>query len=85
VFLNVAGYGHVNPTLAVAQELVRRGERVIYYLSGDFRAAIEATGRPLAAMSRETGEKGDPPCRYTMFSSLARAMAFVRLSTWSLP
>jgi MGT family glycosyltransferase len=44
VFLNVPSPGHVNPTLAVAQELVRRGERVIYYLTEDFHAAIEAMG-----------------------------------------
>ncbi len=44
VFLNVPAQGHVNPTLAVAQELVRRGERVIYYLTEDFRSAIEAMG-----------------------------------------
>ena len=43
VFLNIPGQGHVNPTLAVAQELVRRGERVIYYLTEEYRAAIEST------------------------------------------
>lgn len=35
------GYGHVNPTLALAQELVARGERVIYYLTEDFRPVVE--------------------------------------------
>lgn len=44
VFLNVPAHGHVNPTLAVAHELVQRGEKVIYYLTEDFRAAVEATG-----------------------------------------
>jgi len=39
-----AAYGHVNPTLAVAQELVRRGEQVVYYLTEEFRASVEATG-----------------------------------------
>jgi MGT family glycosyltransferase len=38
------GHGHVNPTLAIAQELVARGEQVIYYLPEPFRAAVEATG-----------------------------------------
>lgn len=38
------GYGHVNPTLALSQELVARGERVIYYLTENFRSAVEATG-----------------------------------------
>ncbi len=44
IFLNMPGYGHVNPTLAVARELVARGEEVIYYLTEEFRSAIEATG-----------------------------------------
>ncbi|GCE14680.1 macrolide family glycosyltransferase [Tengunoibacter tsumagoiensis] len=44
VFLNVPAHGHVNPTLAVAQELVNRGQEVSYYLTEDFRAPIEATG-----------------------------------------
>ena len=43
-FLNVPAYGHVNPTLAVAHELVARGEQVSYYLTEAFRASIEATG-----------------------------------------
>jgi len=44
VFLNVPARGHVNPTLAVAQELVRRGQEVSYYLTEEFRAVVEATG-----------------------------------------
>ena len=44
VILVGAAYGHVNPTLAVAQELVRRGEQVVYYLTEEFRASVEATG-----------------------------------------
>ncbi|HTK11035.1 MAG TPA: macrolide family glycosyltransferase [Ktedonobacteraceae bacterium] len=38
------GHGHVNPTLAIAQELVARGEQVIYYLPETFRPVVEATG-----------------------------------------
>lgn len=44
LFVNVPAHGHVNPTLAVVQELVARGEQVVYYLSEEFRAVIEATG-----------------------------------------
>jgi MGT family glycosyltransferase len=47
VFLNVPAYGHVNPTLPIVQELVRRGHSVSYYLTEDFRDLVEATGATL--------------------------------------
>jgi hypothetical protein len=37
-------HGHVNPTLPVVQELVQRGEQVIYYDTEEFRPQIERTG-----------------------------------------
>lgn len=46
-FLNIPAHGHVNPTLPVAQELVRRGERVLYFNDEGFRPRIEATGAEL--------------------------------------
>jgi MGT family glycosyltransferase len=49
VFMNIPAYGHVNPTLAVAQELVRRRENVVYYLTEDFREVVEATGATFRA------------------------------------
>jgi len=42
--------GHLNPTLAVAQELARRGEEVVYYLPEALGAQVRPTGatyRPL--------------------------------------
>ncbi len=44
VFLSMPAYGHVNPTFAVVQELVKRGQEVIYYLPEQFRDAVQATG-----------------------------------------
>ena len=43
-------HGHVNPTLALAQELTRRGHSVTYYLTEEFREKVENVGgifRPL--------------------------------------
>jgi MGT family glycosyltransferase len=37
-------YGHINPTLAIVQELVERGDTVVYYATEEFRPSIEATG-----------------------------------------
>jgi len=44
VYFNIPAHGHVNPTLPLVRELVRRGEQVIYYNAEEFRAKIEATG-----------------------------------------
>jgi MGT family glycosyltransferase len=44
VFFNMPAYGHVNPTLPVVQELVQRGHTVSYYLTEEFREAVQATG-----------------------------------------
>jgi MGT family glycosyltransferase len=44
VFFSHFAPGHVNPTLALVEELVRRGHDVSYYLTEDFREIVEATG-----------------------------------------
>ena len=46
-FFNFPTYGQVNPTLAVVQELVARGETVVYFNTEKFRPSIEATGAKL--------------------------------------
>jgi MGT family glycosyltransferase len=49
VILNLPEHGHMNATYPVVQELVRRGERVIYYATEPFRGAVEATGAEFAS------------------------------------
>jgi MGT family glycosyltransferase len=44
IFFNVPAHGHTNPTLPVVAELVKRGERIIYYSLKEFRTVIEHTG-----------------------------------------
>ncbi len=50
VFLCLASHGHINPTLPVAQELVARGEEVIYYLPESFRDTVVRTGASFRGM-----------------------------------
>ncbi|WP_130838631.1 macrolide family glycosyltransferase [Lachnoclostridium sp. Marseille-P6806] len=42
--VSLGAFGHVNPTLALVTELVRRGERVTYFTTEEFRRIIEPTG-----------------------------------------
>jgi MGT family glycosyltransferase len=44
LFLSLPLPGHVNPSLALVQELVARGDEVAYYATDAFAAAIERTG-----------------------------------------
>lgn len=44
MFFSIPAYGHINPTLPVVAELVKRGHRVRYYSFEEFREKIEETG-----------------------------------------
>ncbi|MBI1358411.1 MAG: hypothetical protein GC160_29090 [Acidobacteria bacterium] len=46
-------FGHTNPTLPLVAEMVRRGERVVYYNAASFREAIEPTGAEFRAYHRD--------------------------------
>lgn len=42
--LSFPGHGHVNPTLPIVEELVRRGHRVSYAITEEFVAVVERAG-----------------------------------------
>ncbi|MCM3768612.1 macrolide family glycosyltransferase [Neobacillus niacini] len=44
LFINGGSEGHVNPTVGVVQELISRGEEVVYFTIEDFRERVEKTG-----------------------------------------
>lgn len=43
-FVTLGAFGHINPTLALVTELVKRGNRVTYFTTEPFRSIIEGTG-----------------------------------------
>lgn len=49
LFFNIPATGHINPSLAVVAELVKRGEQVLYVNTAETRAAIEPTGAQFVA------------------------------------
>ncbi|SDM31694.1 glycosyltransferase, MGT family [Streptomyces sp. cf386] len=71
-FLNIGMHGHINPTLPVVTELVRRGHTVTYHTSPAFRAEIEATGARVYLYPGGEQPLPDPPTPVTMVESLAR-------------
>lgn len=60
VFLGVPAWGHVNPTIGVAGELVRRGHEVVYHCGEPHRAAIEKTGAAFRAYEPDAIENDMP-------------------------
>lgn len=44
LFINGGSEGHINPTIGVVQELISRGEDVVYFSTEAFRERIEKTG-----------------------------------------
>lgn len=55
VFVALAGHGHVNPTLPLVEELVRRGHRVDYATQPEHSEAVAAAGArwvPLPPLGR---------------------------------
>ncbi|MEV6158277.1 macrolide family glycosyltransferase [Nonomuraea sp. NPDC052129] len=71
-FLNIAMHGHINPTLPVVAELVRRGHSVTYHTSPAFSKEIEATGATVYLYPGGDQPLPDPPIPLTMLDGLAR-------------
>jgi len=44
LFFNVPAHGHVNPSLPLVAELTKRGHHIIYFITENFRAKVEAVG-----------------------------------------
>ena len=44
LFINAGSEGHINPTVGVVQELISRGEEVVYFTIEAFRERMEKTG-----------------------------------------
>lgn len=44
LFINIGSEGHINPTIGVVQELISRGEEVVYFCIEAYRERIEQAG-----------------------------------------
>ena len=61
LFLAVPSHGHVNPTVGLVHELVRRGERVTYFAAEPFRERIEGAGATFRAYAHDLDIFKGPP------------------------
>lgn len=44
LFFNIPAHGHINPSLPLVAELIRRGHDITYFITDGYRAAVEAAG-----------------------------------------
>jgi hypothetical protein len=74
---NIPAHGHVNPTLAVVQELVARGEEVMYYLTDEFKHKIQSTGvafRRYEPVARPQNQRFPPDSLPSLYEVLYRIL-----------
>ncbi|MGS2617679.1 macrolide family glycosyltransferase [Micromonospora sp. LZ34] len=76
-FLNIAMHGHINPTLPVVAELVRRGHAVTYHTSPAYAEEIAATGARVLLYSGDEPPLAGPPTPVTVMEQLARTAVTV--------
>jgi MGT family glycosyltransferase len=65
-------HGHIAPVLGVVEELVRRGERVIFYATGRSRSRIESTGAEFRSYAVGHDAFSPTPPTDGLFSDMAR-------------
>lgn len=70
-FLNIGMHGHINPTLPIVAELVRRGHHVSYHTWPAFQEEIEATGATVHLCAESDQAMPDPPLPITLMEALA--------------
>jgi MGT family glycosyltransferase len=75
-------HGHIAPKLAVVEELVHRGERVVYYSAERSRARIEQTGAEFRAYAYDHYAFDPNPPTEGLFSDMERLL---KLSEAMLP
>jgi MGT family glycosyltransferase len=82
-FFNIPAVGHVNPTLPVVEELVRRGHRVTYTVTDHFRVSVEATGAEPVLYDSVFGDYYRHP--YTAEELPKEGLRFLNEATSTLP
>ncbi|OJF15578.1 Glycosyltransferase [Couchioplanes caeruleus subsp. caeruleus] len=76
-FVPLAAHGHVNPTLALAGELVSRGHRVTYATSADHAPAVARTGAAVVELPWKAELSAMAGSGYTAGNMLAMMAAGV--------
>lgn len=69
LMVNVPYSGHVNPTLPLTKELIKRGHQVVYVNAEEFRDKIERTGADFVAYPNFPVDIGEQKKKCTCFQA----------------
>ena len=69
VYFSFPAHGHINPTLPVMRELVRRDEEVIYFGTEQFRPAIQKTGAAFCSYTPRVAMPAQGPGPFAQVST----------------
>ena len=72
LFFNIPAYGHVNPTLPVITELVKRGHHVLYYNSDTFEQALKGTGAEFRSYPNSSASEAELAKRIYTWGHISR-------------
>lgn len=82
--VSLGAFGHINPTLSLVTELVKRGVRVTYFTTKNFRKIIEPTGAKfipvnswMACNDKKDQDKGQSVAAAVPFVFLNEADTFI--------
>lgn len=86
--VSLGAFGHINPTLSFVTELVKRGVRVTYFTTEDFRRIVEPTGAKFVPVpswmashaptnEKKEGEEEDSVAAVVPFLFLNEAGAYI--------
>ncbi len=75
IVLNLPEHGHINATLPVVAELVRRGEQVLYYGTEPYREAIAEAGAHYLPYPGDHAAFNPPAHRGGLYSVMAYLMS----------
>ncbi|MFI5732968.1 hypothetical protein ACIA49_22815 [Kribbella sp. NPDC051587] len=84
-FLTIPAAGHLNPTLPLVAELVRRGHRVTYATGPSYRSAVKAAGATFVELDWIPKPVKVSPGGQTTADLSAMLTGFVRASRPVMP
>ena len=84
LYFGLPGEGHVNPSLGLVQELVQRGEEIIYYCGDEYKEKILRSGAKFRSLGSIKSRQDERDIR-SKLNPLERECRILRYITKAIP